>query len=39
MAEVGNGYFIDGGVVANAPDLCAVQKRSASLTRSPETSA
>src|SRR5258708_4930392 len=26
MAEVGNGYFIDGGVVANAPDLCAVHE-------------
>lgn len=26
MAEVGNSYFIDGGVVANAPDLCAVHE-------------
>lgn len=26
MAELGNSYFIDGGVVANAPDLCAVHE-------------
>jgi patatin-like phospholipase/acyl hydrolase len=26
MAEVGNSYFIDGGVVANAPDLCALHE-------------
>lgn len=26
MAEVGNSNFIDGGVVANAPDLCAVHE-------------
>ncbi|MET4312556.1 CBASS cGAMP-activated phospholipase [Bradyrhizobium sp. RT4b] len=26
MAEVGNSHFIDGGVVANAPDLCALHE-------------
>lgn len=26
MAEIGNHYFIDGGVVANAPDLCALHE-------------
>lgn len=26
MAEIGNSYFIDGGVVANAPDLCALHE-------------
>lgn len=24
MAEVGDSYFVDGGIVANAPDLCAL---------------
>lgn len=26
MAQVGNGNFVDGGIVANAPDLCAVHE-------------
>jgi patatin-like phospholipase/acyl hydrolase len=35
MAEVGNGYFIDGGVVANAPDLCAVHEAISFLDQKP----
>jgi len=26
MAKVGDGFFVDGGLVANAPDMCAIHE-------------